>query len=238
MDRLGLSMSSVKAIFVSHEHSDHITGLPGLSKKYQLPVYITNNTLKDCPVPIDDHLVRPLETGTTTIIGDLSVYAFRKSHDAADPHSFTVTNNQVKIGIFTDIGHSCEQVVGQFRQCHAAFLEANYCKDMLEKGSYPYHLKKRISSNIGHLSNTQALDLFINHRGQYLSHLVLSHLSKNNNSPELVSKLFSEYAGGTQIIVASRYRETEVYQVEGNSIIEAPANVKPLPPESRQLSLF
>ena len=238
MDRLGLSISAVKAIFVSHEHSDHITGIPALSKKYQLPVYITNNTLKDCPIPIEEHLIRHFETAATISIGNLLVHAFRKFHDAVDPHSFTVTCNDVRIGIFTDIGHSCPEVIDHFKKCHAVFLEANYCKDMLEKGNYPYYLKRRISGDSGHLSNTQALDLFINHRGRYFSHLVLSHLSKNNNSPELVSKLFTEYAGETKIIVASRYQETSVYHIDGKTPVAGPAVIKSLPPERLQLSLF
>ena len=85
---------------------------------------------------------------------------------------------------------------------------------MLIKSSYPYSLKKRISSDGGHLSNTQALELFNLYKGKQLTHLVLSHLSENNNSPELVSRLFNEKAGSTKIIVASRYKETPLYRIE------------------------
>jgi phosphoribosyl 1,2-cyclic phosphodiesterase len=183
--------------------------------------------------------VRHFESGSSTLIGNLSIHAFRKSHDAVDPHSFTVSHNDVKVGIFTDIGYSCTEVIGQFSQCHAVFLESNYCADMLEKGNYPYYLKRRISGNSGHLSNMQALELFTTHRSRYLSHLVLSHLSKNNNSPELVNKLFTEYAGETRIIVASRYCETSVYCVEGKTPVAGPAVKKAIPlPKIQQLSLF
>jgi len=239
MKKLGLSMTLVKAIFVSHEHTDHITGIPGISKKYQLPVYITSATFQNSNIPVQDHLIRSFQSNKPVTIGGLSIHAFTKSHDAADPHSFIIAFKQLKVGVFTDIGFSCSQVKKYFKQCHAAFLEANYCEDMLEKGGYPYHLKKRISGDKGHLSNTQALDLFMNHRGDQLSHLLLSHLSKNNNSPELVNKLFTKKAGATKITVASRYQETPVYNID-NACHPAlkTANRKYTRSASLQLSLF
>ena len=92
-------------------------------------------------------------------------------------------------------------------------MEANYDDDMLNNGSYPYFLKNRIRSGRGHLSNRKALDLFITHRPNYMSHLFLSHLSKDNNCPDLVSKLFNEHANGIEIVVASRLQETPVYYI-------------------------
>jgi len=238
MKRLGLSISLVKAIFVSHEHIDHITGVPGISKKYQIPVYITSDTLQNSNIPVADHLIHSFHSRKQVIIGELHVKAFSKSHDAIDPHSFMISYKQLKVGVFTDIGLPCKKVTDHFNQCHAAFLEANYCEDMLEKGTYPYYLKKRISSDQGHLSNTQALDLFTNHRGTHLSHLVLSHLSKNNNSPNLVNELFSRYAGTTKIVVASRYQETPVFCIEcTNYSSEVTAN-KYSQSANLQLSLF
>jgi phosphoribosyl 1,2-cyclic phosphodiesterase len=103
---------------------------------------------------------------------------------ACDPHSFIVTNNSIQIGIFTDIGTACEHVIKHFKKCHAAFLETNYDEGMLIQWKYPYHLKKRIRSDDGHLSNDEALQLFIAHKPSYMSHLILSHLSKNNNCPQ------------------------------------------------------
>ena len=211
MKRLGLAMSFVKAIFISHEHSDHITGVAGLSKKYQLPVYITHSTFLSSGLPVEKRLVYPFRAHETISVGALSITPFPKFHDASDPHSFIVSDNKINIGIFTDIGSPCEHVINHFKKCHAAFLEANYCEDMLMNGRYPQYLKNRISSKHGHLSNNQALSLFLKYRGKQLSHLILSHLSKNNNRPELVDKLFNEWAGSVKIIVASRYRETPVF---------------------------
>lgn len=238
MKNLELDMAKVKAIFVSHEHSDHITGVPGISKKFQVPVYITAATFANSRIPIEQHLLQSFEAGTPVTIGELSVTPFKKFHDAADPHSFIISGNKINIGVFTDIGHNCKEVIRYFKQCHAVFLESNYCEDMLEKGNYPYHLKQRISSDKGHLSNTQALDLFNTYRSKHLTHLVLSHLSKNNNTPEIVDALFNKHAAATKIIVASRYAATPVMQIGITSLIERPSPKKYHPGNKLQLSLF
>jgi hypothetical protein len=120
---------------------------------------------------------------------------------------------QTTVGIFTDIGQPCDQVVHYFTQCHAAFLEANYDEDMLMNGKYPWFLKNRIRGGNGHLSNLQALELFKTHRSASLSHLLLSHLSKENNSPELVQALFKSHQSNTHVVIASRYEESQVYSV-------------------------
>lgn len=216
MQRLGLSMQKVKAIFISHEHSDHIRGLPVMAKKYKLPVYITNSTMQYGRLLIDDYAI-PFQGYQPVQIGDISVTAFPKFHDAAEPHSFIVSSNGVKVGVFTDIGAPCQHLITHFKQCHAAFLEANYDEQMLQHGSYPYHLKRRISGGRGHLSNTQALELFTTHKPLFMSHLLLSHLSKDNNCPVLARDMFLPHAGGTEIIVASRHEETPVYSVHSSA---------------------
>ena len=237
MKRSGLDLKKVKAIFISHEHNDHINGLRVLSKKYQLPVYITAATQRFGNLELEKKLVRRFNTDEPVIIGELAITAFRKEHDAGDPHSFIVSSSSVKIGIITDIGIACKQVIYHFKQCHAAFLESNYDEDMLMNGSYPYHLKKRISDGKGHLSNNQALELFKKHRPPFMSHLILSHLSKNNNKPELVDELFRKHARGINIIVASRNKETEVFLIESSAgpikLLRKRTAEKP-----QQLSLF
>jgi phosphoribosyl 1,2-cyclic phosphodiesterase len=239
MQALGLDMRSVKAIFISHEHSDHITGLGILSKKYQLPVYITHHTLRESHVHIESHLVRSFSADAPLTVGELSVTPFKKSHDACDPHSFVISDGTINIGVFTDIGIACQQVIRYFRKCHAVFLEANYCPDMLRTGSYPIYLKRRISSDTGHLSNTQALDLFLKFKTRRLTHLVLSHLSENNNNPQLVNDLFADRAGPVNIVVASRYEATPVYHIDATKAFtgEEP-EISIALPKPLQLSLF
>ncbi len=213
MKRLGLSLKKVKAIFVSHEHGDHIHGIPALSKKHKLPVYITCNTLKQGNIDIIESLVVPFSAYEPVAIGKLCVTAFPKFHDACDPHSFIVTDNAVRVGVFTDIGKPCNHVIKHFEQCHAAFLESNYDEDMLDNGRYPIFLKNRIRNGSGHLSNRQAAKLFTDHRPSFMSHLFLSHLSRNNNSPKIVNDLFNKIAGETKIIIAPRDKETDLFHI-------------------------
>jgi len=213
MRRLGLSMQQVKAIFVSHEHTDHIKGIPVIAKKYRLPVYITHATLRSGGMQLREEQVVAFSAYTPVQVGGLTVTAFPKHHDASEPHSFIVSNGQVNIGVFTDIGAPCEHVIQHFQQCHAAFLEANYDEQLLENGRYPYYLKKRIRGGKGHLSNHQALELFKTYRPPFMSHLLLSHLSAENNHPDLVQALFDEHANGIEIVVASRFQETAVYAI-------------------------
>jgi phosphoribosyl 1,2-cyclic phosphodiesterase len=216
MKRLGLSILKVKAIFISHEHSDHISGVPVLAKKHNIPVYITPKTLLHLRINPDEYRVINFIAYQPVIIGELTVTAFPKFHDAIEPHSFIIACRDITVGVFTDIGSACQHLIAHFSKCHAAFLEANYDDEMLDKGGYPYHLKRRIRGGNGHLSNKQALELFLAHKSKFMSHLLLAHLSKNNNSVELVYELFQANASGTEIIVASRYEETPVYYI-GNA---------------------
>lgn len=227
-------MQIVRAVFISHEHADHVTGVCGLCKKYQLPVYITNRTFHSSGLPLDQKFVHSFTAQQAVMIGSLCVTPFTKFHDASDPHSFIVSHNNIHVGVFTDIGLPCNEVTSYFKRCHAAFLEANYCENMLTKGKYPLFLKNRIRGAQGHLSNSQALQLFLQHRGKQLSHLILSHLSKNNNRPELVENLFREHCENVKIVVASRYKETPVYTIDFSGQIEA----KSADIYSMQLSLF
>lgn len=214
MQRLGLSLKTVKAIFVSHEHSDHISGLAQLSGKYQIPVYITTQTLRSSRLLPARFPIRPLTTYEPVEVGALRVTAFPKQHDAVDPHSFLVEDEATRVGIFTDIGLACEHVIRHFSQCHAVFLEANYDEDLLANGRYPALLKQRIRGDFGHLSNQQALALLKAHKPAYMSHVLLAHLSKDNNSPVVARELFLPHMEDTELIVASRFSETPVYTVQ------------------------
>ncbi len=224
MKRLNLSLHKVKAIFVSHEHIDHVRGLAGLAEKYSLPVYVNDKTKVGCyhlktNFSINFNVYEPI------LIGKLSIVGFPKLHDAADPVSFTITGNKITVGVFTDIGAPCEHLIHHFKKCHAAFLEANYDEEMLENGKYPDFLKNRIRGGHGHLSNKQALDLFVEHRPSFMTHLFLAHLSKDNNDPQLVKELFSKYANGIKVEVASRVEE---------SILCTIRNIKSVDPDKTQ----
>jgi phosphoribosyl 1,2-cyclic phosphodiesterase len=236
MTRIGLTMQTVKAVFISHEHIDHIRGLGSLLKKYKLPVYITPPALKYTRIRHD--FIVSFKANEAIQVGDLSITPFVKFHDAADPYSFVVEGNGIKVGVITDAGIACKNIIHYFSQCHACFLESNYDPDMLENGSYPVQLKKRIRGGEGHLSNVQALELFIKYRSPYLSHLLLAHLSKNNNHPHIVEKLFSTHADKVNVIIASRDMETPVYTIQSNDESRSKINHMSARREFVQMKMF
>ncbi len=235
---LGLSMQKVKAIFISHEHTDHIKGVESIAEKYSLPVYITAATALRGRLHIKKELINYFTAFEQVYIGKLVITAFPKVHDAVDPHSFIITGNNVTVGVFTDIGTSCKHVTTHFSKCHAAFLESNYDDEMLEQGSYPIFLKNRIRGGEGHLSNKEALDIFTKFRPPFMTHLLLAHLSKDNNDPQKVAQLFTQHAGSIKVEVASRYQQTALHTIHAaaNKIVTKTKREKLEP--VMQLSLF
>jgi phosphoribosyl 1,2-cyclic phosphodiesterase len=231
MKLLGLDIKKVKAVFISHEHTDHIKGVSTLANKYSLPVYITKATLQNGPKLIK-HLSINFIKEEPIAIGSLVVTAFTKYHDAVDPHSFIVSCENVTVGVFTDIGEACPMVNKYFNKCNACFLEANDDEELLENGSYPKHLKERIKGNKGHLSNNQAYTLFNKHRPSFMTHVILSHLSKENNRPDIAESLFLSTAGTIKITVAPRDEASPVITI--NDTFEEPL----ITLRSTQLGLF
>lgn len=219
LKRLELPIRKIKGIFVTHEHSDHIYGLPRLSKKHHIPIYITPNTLQQGRINLRNDLVRTFMPHSPIPVGRLTVTPFPIYHDACDPHNFLISGGDVSVGVFTDIGTPCANVRKHFAKCHAAFLETNYDEMMLNTGGYSIALKNRIRGGRGHLSNKEAAQLFKQHKPAFMSHLFLSHLSEENNSPEIVAHLFKKIAGKTEIIIASRHEETQVYQINSQGLI-------------------
>jgi phosphoribosyl 1,2-cyclic phosphodiesterase len=238
MQLLGLSMNKVKAIFISHEHTDHIKGVESIAEKYGLPVFITTATAQRGRLHFKKQLINYFTAFEPVNVGSLAVTAFPKFHDAADPHSFIITGNGITVGVFTDIGASCNHVTKHFSQCHAAFLEANYDEGLLEQGSYPVFLKNRIRGGSGHLSNSQALEIFNNHRSSFMSHLLLAHLSKDNNCPQLVQQLFNIHANGIKIVIASRYQQTALYTIQQSNKEALKKHHPKKLVQTMQLSLF
>jgi phosphoribosyl 1,2-cyclic phosphodiesterase len=217
--RAGLDFKKIKAIFITHEHSDHIRGAEFIARKHQIPVYISKGTFATSSLKLEQKLLKNFNAYESLTVGNLVVVPFPKQHDASDPYSFTVTDSAgITVGIMTDIGTACEHVVRNFQHCHAAFLEANYDEGMLKRGKYPEHLKKRIRSDYGHLSNHQALELFKSHKSDSMSHLLLSHLSQENNNPGLVRELFAKHVGNVVVTVAPRHKESAVYCITGEKL--------------------
>lgn len=209
----GLNKSRIKAIFISHDHSDHIQGLKVSSEKLNVPGIFSKQTYFNSRVRWKPWNYTFFEPGVTYTIGKISVFPFLKKHDASEPCSFRIETNGKSIGVLTDIGETDENVISEFSKCDAVFLETNYDHDMLWKGSYPYHLKQRVSSGYGHLSNKQALELTVNHASPKLKTVFLSHISAANNTPELAMQTFNILKDKYDIRLTSRYGISDVVRL-------------------------
>lgn len=209
-----LSPSKVRAIFISHEHSDHASGARVLAKRLNVPVYVTSRTFLAMYPNHKPHAPKFYEPGQEIVTGTIHIHSFTKNHDAAEPCSFRVETNGIHTGVFTDIGHPCENVTDHLRRCHALFLETNYDEKMLWEGHYPVHLKQRIASDHGHLSNDQAFELLREHGGSHLQVVFLSHLSAENNTPDTAYNRFRELAARFDIRLTSRKAAGDVVRLK------------------------
>lgn len=182
----GLTVDALTAIVVSHEHSDHIRGVGVLSRRYDLPVYISPMTQAACAAQLGRlHEVRHFEIGQPFTIDALAIHPFATSHDARDPAGFTISRNGRKIGIATDLGIATGMVKQHLKTCDLLVLEANHDPTMLIEGPYPWPLKQRIKSRNGHLANQDSGDLLAEILHDGLCHVILAHLSETNNTPEI-----------------------------------------------------
>ncbi|MCB0698433.1 MAG: MBL fold metallo-hydrolase [Chitinophagaceae bacterium] len=217
MKKMGLNISKVRAIFITHEHRDHVKGAQLLSAKYKIPVYLNHKTHYASHLKFKPELYRRIEHEEAVDVNGITVTGFSKIHDAIDPYSFVVTHAGITIGVFTDIGAACDNLRKYMGLCHAAYLESNYDADMLEKGRYPVSLKNRIRGGLGHLSNKEALDLFLEYKPNHMTHVFLSHLSRDNNRPELALQLFQQNAGEVDVHVASRFGHSDIFHITGDA---------------------
>lgn len=213
LDDTGLDKNKIKAIFISHEHSDHIQGARSTSNKLGVPVYYTKKTYYKSYKKNRAQNFVLLEPGTPYIIGNITIHPFAKQHDAIDPCSFRVEINNKSIGVMTDIGEADEILNKEFSKCDAVFLEANYDEDMLHSGLYPHHLKERVSSSKGHLSNFQAIELIEKYASPQLKTIFLAHISAANNTHDIVKEEFSIFNGRYDINLCSRKEASKLIKL-------------------------
>lgn len=214
MRERGLDSGKVKAVFISHEHVDHIRGARVLGKKLGVPVYFTYGTWNHAHKSSKPVFYKFFKINHSIIIGGITIHAFSKQHDAGDPCSFRVELEGMSIGVMTDIGEACAQVISHLKQCDALFLESNYDEHLLWNGNYPWPLKKRVASEVGHLSNDQAYMLLNDHAGERLKTVFLSHLSAENNTPERAYEAFKSLHDQHEILLTSRSEASVVKTFE------------------------
>lgn len=222
LESLRVDRESVKAILVSHEHSDHVRGVGVVARALGIPVFLNEDTYRSCQHRLGKLPWEPafFETGRTFQIGNLLVHPFSSSHDAADGCNFTfrrVGDEERKLGVATDLGYPSNLTVEKLRHCSTLVLESNHDLEMLMNGPYDWELKRRVKSRLGHLSNEQAVGLIsqIMHPG--LENLVLAHLSETNNRPDIAFQAMKahleELRRDLNLLVADQYAHTPLINV-------------------------
>ena len=191
---IGVAPESLDGILITHEHADHINGLGVMSRKYEIPIYATEGTIEAIRNTsglgtIDPSLFIAVREEEKFTIKDLTVNPMKISHDAAQPVAYRISYGKKRVAICTDLGVYNDYTVECLKDLDAVLLEANHDVNMLQVGPYPYHLKQRILGNRGHLSNENSGRLLGKILHDKLKTIILGHLSKENNYPELAYEL-------------------------------------------------
>jgi phosphoribosyl 1,2-cyclic phosphodiesterase len=181
----GMLAEQVDAIFITHEHADHIGCARSLAVRERIPIYMSHGTWVAIGEPDFDGLLRIVADGQDITVGALHVRPFTVPHDAREPLQLTCTDGAVRLGVLTDLGRASDHVLQQLAGCATLLLECNHDPVMLETGSYPWPLKRRISGGWGHLANEAAAAIASTLRATGLKQVVAAHLSEQNNRPEL-----------------------------------------------------
>ena len=187
---IGEKIEDVSGILVSHEHSDHVKGVGVLSRRFNIPIYANTSTweaMKDKLGEIKEENRKTFHTGIDFEVGDITVRPFGISHDAVDPVAFSFRHDKVKISVTTDLGYVNEETKEEMLGSDLLMIESNHDVEMLKMGKYPWFLKKRILGSKGHLSNETAGEVIAEMVGgsRPVTHVLLGHLSRENNFPEL-----------------------------------------------------
>lgn len=187
---LNLTGSDIDAIFVTHEHIDHVQGVGILSRRFDIPIYATDGTWNGMPSTvgeIKERNKRFVYCDEKCVINDICIQPFEIPHDANEPVGYTINTERFKVCVATDLGHVTQKIIDNTKDSDVLLLESNHDIDMLKRGTYPYPLKQRILGKKGHLSNETAGKL-LSHlvkNSKRLEHIFLGHLSKENNTPSL-----------------------------------------------------
>lgn len=190
---LGVSAAQLSAVLVTHEHADHVHGVGLLARRYNVPVYLSQGTLRGMRKPVEASGL--LRCGDRLRIGALEISATRVEHDAFEPLQYVVSDDHRRFGMLTDLGSYDTHLLDRYQGLDALLIEANHCRDMLARGHYPHFLKLRVGGSQGHLNNHQAASLVAELGWKNLQHLVLAHLSSKNNRPQLARQCFVDTLG-------------------------------------------
>lgn len=216
LQAIGESLDTLDGVLVTHEHSDHTCGLNSLSKAAErpLPIYLTNGAARFIEWDGCTPVLERFQAGSRFSIGDFDISSFTLPHDAVDPVGYTVRAEGIKIAIATDLGYVTQNIPANLQDATVVLLESNHDLEMLRVGPYPWSVKQRVMSRMGHLSNEVAGECIRNYLG-YVHRLILGHISEHNNHPELVRsmglKALNHRTLFTELIVAEPGVPTEAF---------------------------
>lgn len=218
----GLSLDSVNALLITHEHTDHIKGAGVLSRRYKLPVYINEKTFEAGETIMGKlHTTEWIECGRDFSVGDMKIHPFSISHDAADPVGFTIECKGVKIGVATDLGMANLVVREHLKNANLLIIESNHDPVMLiENDNYPWQLKQRVKGRKGHLANHDTCALLSELIHDRLHHVVLAHVSEENNTHEKILESASLALNGSGIThsIALQHEPGEIIRIHSTCV--------------------
>lgn len=186
MLQAGVSIDALDAVFITHEHADHIGNALALALKHRIPTYMSQGTWHACGDADYEGLLHFAQDYQTISIGEIELRPFTVPHDAKEPLQLVCSNGDKRLGILTDLGHISSHVLESLQGCHALFLECNHDVNMLARSAYPPFLRQRVGGDYGHLSNAQAAAVLQELMHDQLRHVLAAHLSQQNNQASLV----------------------------------------------------
>ena len=215
--RAGLSATDLDAVFVTHEHGDHIGCAVALARRYRIPLWMSRGTWRAIGEPaLDDTLLQFARDGQAIAVGDLSLLPYTVPHDAAEPLQLRCSDGARSLGVLTDAGSATPHLLAQLQGCEALLLECNHDRAMLANSHYPASLKARVGGRLGHLANDTAAEILSNCLHTGLNRLVAAHLSEHNNRPELARQALAQASGcnAADIVVAHPQTGTPWFDVD------------------------
>ncbi len=191
----GLLPDQLDALFITHEHADHIGSARALALRQRIPIWMSAGTYAAIGEPDFEGLLHIAQDGDAIAVGDLQLHPYTVPHDAREPLQLHATDGATRLGILTDLGHVTNHVLSHLAGCRSLLLECNHDSDMLANGPYPHFLKQRVGGDWGHLANRAAAETAMALAGQGLQQVVAAHLSKTNNHPTLVRAVLANAMG-------------------------------------------
>ena len=218
LEQIGRELTNLKAIVLTHEHYDHMRGAESLARKLSIPIYLTRGTLDASAIDRNETPVVVINNNSTFPIGELNVHACRTLHDATDPACFVIeARDGTRVGIASDLGYVDDQVKRHLSECDGLFFESNHDLDMLRMGAYPWSLKRRIMSRLGHLSNDDSMLAVQRMIGADLKTLCLIHLSEKNNHESIVrdmaDRLMQRNGVQLELAIAKQFEATGIFDI-------------------------